>query len=240
VLRLATNCTALWLMWAAVAQVAPATNEGDHRAATHYAGQTIHALATNRMAQYAAWMMLGSTALWMMAYAHHRHHLIRIALHDTASIDTKVPHSLYTLCHVSILNFALDIPDLHVPTNMFSHYVILALNVVAGSVFVVAFTLQQPMAFAWGCYAPNTPIKDLDFGVCPRFIDNAQDVLPPVCDQPGVLCGEGVQVWKGLFAHDIHVAGSMVFASFLLYLPLTLDARVRFYETEHSLLRDNK
>lgn len=231
ILGLVLNFIWLVLWWVALENIAPFADASSHSAKRHYINQSVNALFHTHPGRAGSWILLASVLLYIVQYLHHRHHLVRLALHHPGHPETRLPRHLYILTHLSIINFLLDIPDINVPTSRFTRVFVVTANIIAGSVFVVAFVLQQPMTEAWGCYAPGTPYTGLKYGLCPRFLDDPQNVLPPVCDQTGVECGDGVARWKDMFVHDIHVAYIVLVVSFIVYLPLTLDNRIRFYRS---------
>lgn len=95
------------------------------------------------------------------------------------------------------------------------------------------------MINAWGCYAPGSSIEDLKFGVCPEFLNDVDDPLPPVCDQPGVRCGEEAVRWNNMFGHLRHEAFFVMMISFTLYI-LTVPAKTKFYLLSRDLVLELK
>ena len=90
------------------------------------------------------------------------------------------------------------------------------------------------MINAWGCYAPGTSIEDLKFGLGPSFISDPEDPLPPVCDQPGVRCGEEAVRWNNVFGNLRHETFFVMMVSFTLYM-LTIPAKTKFYVLSRNL-----
>ena len=228
-----------WLMawWIALETVAPASEIADAQGEDrHYIDETLHAIAHTTAGHVGSWMLLASFLLYVVQYLHMRHHLVRIAIHYPGDIETLLPRHMYFVAHFSVVNFLLDLPDVNVPVTKFTRLFVVVTNLVAGSVLAVAVLLQEPMTLAWGCYPPYESYRNYDFGMCPRAVDDPQDPLPPVCDQPGVECGIATQRWGNIFAHDIHIAAMALVASFIVYLPLSFDTRVRFFRSSARFL----
>ena len=95
------------------------------------------------------------------------------------------------------------------------------------------------MINAWGCYAPGSSIEDLNYAVCPSFLNDVDDVLPPVCDQPGVRCGEEAIRWNSMFGKLCHETFFVMIISFTLYM-LTIPAKTKFYTLSRDLVLELK
>ena len=91
------------------------------------------------------------------------------------------------------------------------------------------------MINAWGCYAPGTSYVDLKFGVCPTFLDDPRNPLPPVCDQAGTRCGEEAVRWNNVFGDLRHETFFVMMVSFTVYM-LTIPAKTKFYVVSRDLV----
>lgn len=238
IIRLLLNSIGTILIWMSLDTIAPAVTSGDDQKNIEYVSQTLHALHHSNTAKLGGYMFLASLGLWLLAYAHHRYHLIRVMKHTPEKV--RFPRYLYTICHVGLFNFFLDIPDINIPVTFLTKWVIRGLNVIAGNVFVFVYTIERLMTFAWGCYPTHTTIYGYKYGVCPRYLNNPQNVLSSVCDQDGVVCGNENIEWRSLYTHTIHLCGMLVLYSFILYFILTLDTRIRYYRSFHLFVMEMK
>lgn len=73
------------------------------------------------------------------------------------------------------------------------------------------------------------------YGLCPGFLNNPQDALPPECDQAGARCGEAVHRWDRLFNKEMVYASVMLILSAVLYLFFGSVDRVRYYQMVYNL-----
>jgi hypothetical protein len=237
IIGLVLNIIWLAMWWAAISHVTPATSRADHSALRHYVDQTLEAITNTRLGHTGSWFLMVSVILYFVQYAHYRHHLVRLATHYPGHPDTLLPRYIYILAHFSVINYVFDIPDIDVPTTKLSRIIIMTINLVAGSILAVALIIEEPFTEAWGCYPPGTSYVDLDSGMCPRFLDNPQDVLPPVCTVPGAECGQEVVRWKHELSDSVHQAQMAVTIGVFVYLILTIDSRIRFYKESAMFLQ---
>ena len=88
-------------------------------------------------------VFIASFVLLVMAYAHHRYFLMHEILHATEdqAVAAKIKPTIFQLCHVSIINFALDIPGVGVKPLRVNRYIGLILNLV--SVLLLLLVVEQ-------------------------------------------------------------------------------------------------
>ena len=237
-IRLALNLAWLVLITEPVGDVRAVVDTEVH--------ETGHALFLSHSAKMGWYCFVASLGLHFLMYAIHRMHLMRLIMSppdgSSGEISDAMVHPIaYIASHFSVVNFALDIPGWGVPSVMLSRYIVLALNFTAGVDLVATITLAHPLEKAWGCYAPGTPIKDLDFGMCPAFSTDPQDSYAQVCTQPGVRCGFEELRWRNIMGHEISVASTLLALSAAIYLTSAYD-EVKYYmfEYDKAVIRSKK
>lgn len=233
--RLLLNFTGFFLILWAIRDFAPQTTDYSVEADLpyEYTMQTFYVLRMHPTATAGGWCLLASTLLHLVAYVTHRNHLIRKVLHENSHDELSVP--IFWTSHVSVLNWLFDIPGIGVPTVKWVHVLILLINITAGLVFFCALWFERPMTLAWGCYAPDTPITELKFGLCPQYMNDPQNAHPPVCDQPGARCGEEAIRWKNMLGHAFLHAGVILMFSLALYF-ISVSTKARFYVLSRDLV----
>ena len=87
--------------------------------------------------------LLASFILLVTAYAHHRYFLTHALLHKQSPV-AKVKPALFQICHLSVINFFLDIPGVAVQPLRFNRYIQLALNFTA---FLMLFIVVEERPF---------------------------------------------------------------------------------------------
>lgn len=237
ILRLALNFAGFMLVLLSLYDYAPNLNDYSENADLpyEYTMQTFRVLESHHLAKIGGWCFLASTILHVVAYLVHKNMLMRLLHHGSPDEAFSVPH--YFAGHISIINWLLDVPGFYVPTTTWIHILILLINLTAGFIFFCALWFEKPMTLAWGCYAPGTRIRDLSYGLCPQYINDPQNAHPPVCDQPGVRCGEEGIRWKNLMRESIIQTGFIMVVSLALYLT-SISARSRFYILSRDLVSD--
>lgn len=235
--RLLLNFAGFWLVLWAIRDYAPHETDytEDADLPYEYTLQTFAVLGSHPLARVGGWCFLASTVLHIVAYSAHKNLLIRRLHHGEADKALSVP--AFWAGHVSIINWLLDIPGIGVPTAVWLHILILLINFTAGLIFFCALWFEKPLTLAWGCYAPGTPIAEFKYGLCPQYIDDPQNAHPPVCDQPGVRCGEEGVRWNNMMRHTIIHTGFVLTISLALYLS-SVSAKARFYMLSRDLVRD--
>jgi hypothetical protein len=176
------------------------------------------------------WLILGSLILHFLAYASHRLYLIRSFLQDPTASDgpAVLPHKMYTVAHISILNFLLDLPGYHTLSTRFLRYVIVALNLTATLILVFYLFVLENFVLAWGCYPRGTSLGDFRFGVCPGYWRDPDHYYAPVCDSPGARCGEEEIRDNQMFSHELGITSGLVAFSFSLYI-ISIPQKVTYY-----------
>lgn len=235
--RLLLNFSGFFLILTAIDDYAPNENDYSENADLpyEYATQTFYVLQSHYLAKIAGWLFLASTFLHVAAFLAHKHFLM-IEFHSATEKDIfSVPD--YWFGHLSLLNWIFDIPGIGVPTSRLIHIVIILINFTAGVVFAVAYWLEEPMTLAWGCYQPGTHIADMKYGLCPAYINDPQNAHPPVCDQPGVRCGEEEIRWKTILKHTLAHSGFILSISLAIYIT-SVAAKSQFYKLSQDLVRD--
>jgi len=201
--------------------------------ATDYYIDLCKELLKSPMAVAGGWLFFVSTVLWVITYVSFRFHLIRLAIHNPESPSLKVPRITYTIVGMEPFNWLFDIPGMHVNVARVPRLIILLITLICGSIYTVAILLQEPCTLCWGCYKRGTSILGLVAGVCASCpLLTPQDQIPPVCNQPEVSeCGAGKLRWSDMWAHERYIAGSFLFASFMLMLFVARPKRLEYYET---------
>jgi len=151
-----------------------------------------------------SWLWFGSVALWAVS-------LLRWKFSDANLLDSGLK---YGLANISLVNFSIDIPGLLLKNRIWTTWVVIAINLFAGIVFVFCAFAEEPIQKAWGCYPPGSTAYDLVYGVCPEF--KSDDGLPtPVCDQRGVFC---YQTHPKPFNTTVAITGQVVAAGAAIYV----------------------
>lgn len=121
------------------------------------------------------WRLLAvSAALHALSFLHHR-------VHAALSGPPPLHAGLYTVAHVSILNFALDTPGRRIPSVAVSHYLVVIGTLVVGVYLLYVHLTLAPLRRAWGCYDPAhaVGIEGYIHGTCDT---------PGICALPGINC----------------------------------------------------
>ena len=237
ILRLILNFTGFFLIYTAISDYAPHENDYSESADLpyEYATQTFYVLQTNYLSTIAGWCFLASTFLHVAAYIAHKHFLILQLNSNKPKASFSVPD--FWIGHISILNWVFDLPGIGVPTSTLTHIVIILINISAGLIFAAALWMEKPITLAWGCYQPGTSIIDLKYGLCPSYINDPQNAHPPVCDQPGVRCGEAEIRWKTILKQTLAQSGFILSISVAIYLT-SVSAKSQFYMLSQDLVQD--
>jgi len=233
-LRLLLNFAALWLFTSALGDIYPRSD--DHTPMTDlpydYTMYTFHRLHEMKKVWWAGMLFAASTVLHVIAYIIHRFHLVKL----TTKNDTDEFNSMaFWFAHVGLLNWLLDIPGISVPTVRLPHVIVIILNATAALLFFCTVYFEKPIITAWGCYAPGTALVDLKYGVCPAFINDPFQPDTPVCDQPGVRCGEGAIRWKNILNETITRTFFISFISITIYF-LGVASKVDYYNLSNRLV----
>jgi len=185
------------------------------------------------------WVLLASLIIHFISYTHHKRLLERALLQ--ADTETFGPNPgeiwprLYTLCHLGLFNFVLDFPSWTVPSTQEGRWLCTFVNVLAGLVIVFTVFVTQPFESAWGCYPSKSSVEDLQYGLCPAFFSN-EAAFQPVCDQPGVRCGEGIIRDRAVFRHAVAIAQSLLSVSVAVYI-LSIQEKVSYYRLAAALAK---
>lgn len=92
------------------------------------------------------------------------------------------------------------------------------------------------MAEAWGCYPTWTTIEQLDYGMCPEFLNrfNPESSFSPVCTLvPGSVCGGEQRAWSRMLRNATAVAQSMIMVSLVLYA-WSIPTKVDYYSVAYA------
>jgi hypothetical protein len=238
VIGLVLNTVWLALWWVAIKGVTPATSRDDHSALRHYIDQTLGAILYTKLGHAGSWVLLSSVILYFFQFRHYKHYIVRLAMHYPGHRESQLPRHLYILSHVSVVNFLFDIPDINLPTTRLTAFLVRTINLYAGLTLSWTLVFIQALTEAFGCYLPGTPYYKLNSGLCPRFLNNPQDVLPPACEAPGSICGSEEVRWKTILAYELHYAFLTLVVSFSIYLVLSVGTRMRFFHTSSRFLVD--
>ena len=185
------------------------------------------AMSTSRAA-VGGWLLFASTMIHFVAYTHHKRLLERVL--ETGgpdSLPVDIWPRLYTIAHLGLFNFSLDIPGWTVPSTQPSRWLCTVLNLTAGLVLLFCVFVEQPFERAWGCYSPKTSIESYKYGLCPAFF-STDATFSPVCDTPGVKCGEGLIRDREVFRHALAISQMIVSVSFVIYI-LSIQEKVDYF-----------
>ena len=149
----------------------------------------------------------------------------------TAIQEPTTPDWLEKAAYISIVNWSVDLPGISMlmagkPISRIPTIVILILNVVAGGILAFVELAVTPIRNAWGCYPPGSSLRDLKYGVCPKFHDHTEPT--PVCDQPGVTCfyTDDPQPFESYHAISSNIVG----VSIAIYLAALRSRSVNFFD----------
>jgi len=235
-LRLGLNFSGLWMLTSALSNIAPRDSK-DYTDMTNlpymYTTYTFDQLSESREAWISGIIFATSTVIHFLMYAIHRFHIIKLTTNDASDGDWGYVY--FWFAHVGLLNWLFDIPGINVPTVKFPHVIVILLNLTALLIFICTIYFEKPIITAWGCYAPGTSILDLKYGVCPAFINDPFQPDTPVCDQPGVRCGEGAVRWHHILNTTIVRSFVISSLSFIIYF-ISISAKIDYYSLSNRLV----
>lgn len=170
-----------------------------------------------------------SGVLYFLSYVHQRFHLGAV-LRQNAGQDPplRVPVLLYWVAHISLINFSLDLPARGIPVVNITHFLVVAINIVAILAILFVVFLEEPFAKTWGCYPYYDTIYDYKYGPCPAYFGTPES---SACDQPGVRCGTGAAKAHGEFTHILVFAQTLLAVSFALYI-ISVQPKVDYIQSE--------
>lgn len=191
-------------------------------------------LALIRTAFAWAWIITPKTQISALVFLG-----ISLAAHVTDAAVT-VDHEIeldernelaFALSHVSIVNFALDVPGLIIGTRLWWQHSLIALtNLVALSIAILGGTWTYDYARAWHCYGKKASLESLDSGYCmtwpgithpPRRICSAGDR-----DGPAPGCSETTLDIQATLSPIIHFVIHALVLSTSVYLGM-IPAKLR-------------
>lgn len=212
------------LIAAALWNIAPASTPEEAHLST-YMSQTTYGLTHSRYTM-PMWILAGiSTVMWIFASVYTRRHFA--ALH--AKSPVPIPE-LYRLAHIGLINFAFDLADVKVPTNIVTRVGIILTNCTVGIYLTILIVITRTLILFWGCYPFGTSLAGLEYGPCFQYDGEAQRVPGQACDQPGIICGNEKIRWQRLYADEIHTLIVVVWIAFLIYLVFTYRTRVEYFK----------
>lgn len=183
------------------------------------------------------WYLVAAVAVHFVQYAVHRAHLIACAAGASErSKDAIIQPWAYWLGHLSIINFALDLPGLGIPDVKLSNRIIIIINLAAVSMFAFLIFAEEPFSEAWGCYPPWYSIEQFDFGLCPAWLSRSdpESPLAPVCTAvQGAECENETARWSATMNHAFTAARTMLFISGALYL-FGIPLKIEYYTLKYS------
>lgn len=135
----------------------------------------------------------------------------------------KIPNQLvYRLSHFGIINYFLDTPDLGIPSNFLTAFIIRAINISLGVYTAILLIVIGPIREAYGCYPSSYGIADLNYGECPKQHFQGS----PICSVPGITCDNRHST--GL-SEELHYLMWPLIVSAILYVGFTRNRIIYWY-----------
>ena len=186
----------------------------------------VYANATMTSRGKIGWYFLTASIILNYAmYVWHKH-----LLEKTDFTHSEIQPRIYTLAHISIVNFIVDFPGWYSASTQPSRWMVTVMNLTAGLILLFVLVVERPFELAWGCYpAKENSILDLKWGLCPTYFDNQEASFQPICDRPGVRCNEGLVLSKHSFEQAFNVAHVIVSASAAIFA-LSIPQKISFFQ----------
>lgn len=161
---------------------------------------------------------------WGFSYVIHRYHIMRYRIH--------IYPGLYRFSHLSVLNFALDLPGWNIPTVHVSHYMVVLSNICIQPYITYEVYAAIPLILAWSCYMISYSYFDINgfkYGMCPAIYSSDTARLEPVCTQPYARCGEGITLKNRAYDHIWHIMLYYMAIIGTIYMA-TITPKIQYYQ----------
>lgn len=198
------------------------------------ASRVKHAILYSTSARIGWYLFCAAFIVHFLTYLCHKSHLRRCLSYPRSYGDLGMMHTFeYVVSRFSVVNFVLNIPPWFTPATLASAIFGTLGNLIFTILLIIIFTVAHPIDKAFGCYPSNTPMSQLNDGLCPAYYDNPERGYSTVCTLPRARCGFEETRWQS-YLHSIQPFFITMFSVLFGIYMITVNAELRFYMYAHD------